>query len=110
ELWSRIGSRQVRNAGTIGGNIGNGSPVGDTAPPLIVLGAEVTLRRGSVRRPVPLDAYFIDYGRQDRRPGEFIESIAIPLPRAGDRIAAYKVSKRRDEDISSVLGAFRLRI
>ncbi len=110
ELWSRIGGRQVRNAGTIGGNIANGSPIGDTPPPLIVLGAEVTLRRGNDRRTLPLDAFFIDYGRQDRRPDEFVESIAIPLPRQGDRVAAYKVSKRRDEDISSVLGAFRLRI
>jgi len=110
ELWSRIGGLQVRNAGTIGGNIANGSPIGDTPPPLIVLGASVTLRRGSNRRTLRLEDFFIDYGKQDRQPGEFVESIAVPLPRAEDRVAAYKVSKRFDEDISSVLGAFRLRI
>ncbi|SFV38737.1 xanthine dehydrogenase small subunit [Devosia crocina] len=109
-LWSRIGGRQVRNAGTIGGNIANGSPIGDTPPPLIVLGSQVNLRRGNERRSVPLEDFFIAYGRQDRQPGEFIETITVPLPGPEDRIAAYKVSKRFDEDISSVLGAFRLRL
>ena len=110
ELWSRIGGKQVRNAGTIGGNIANGSPIGDTPPPLIVLGATVTLRRGDERRTLLLEDFFIDYGKQDRQAGEFVESIAVPLPQAEDRVAVYKVSKRFDEDISSVLGAFRLRI
>jgi len=110
ELWGRIGGQQVRNAGTIGGNIANGSPIGDTPPPLIVLGAELKLRRGAVRRTMPLEHFFIDYGRQDRQPGEFVEEIAIPLPAAEERFAAYKVSKRFDEDISAVLGAFRVRI
>jgi xanthine dehydrogenase small subunit len=110
ELWSRIGGRQVRNMGTIAGNIANGSPIGDTPPPLIVLGAELTLRRGKDRRTLAIEDFFIDYGRQDRRPGEFVESIAIPLPLPGDRVAVYKVSKRFDEDISSVLGAFRVRL
>ena len=110
ELWTRIGGRQVRNAGTIGGNIANGSPIGDTPPPLIVLGATLTLRRGDTRRTIALADYFLAYGRQDRRPGEFIETISIPLPAAADRVAAYKVSKRFDEDISSVLGAFRVRL
>jgi len=109
-LWGRIGGAQVRNMGTIGGNIANGSPIGDTPPPLIALGAEITLRRGENRRTVRLDDYFLAYGRQDRAPGEFIESVTVPLPHATDRFAVYKVSKRRDEDISSVLGAFRLRI
>ena len=109
-LWDRIGGAQVRNMGTIGGNIANGSPIGDTPPPLIALGAELMLRRGSSRRTVRLEDYFLAYGRQDRAPGEFIESITVPLPHAADRLAAYKVSKRRDEDISSVLGAFRLRV
>jgi xanthine dehydrogenase small subunit len=109
-LWARIGGRQVRNAGTIGGNIANGSPIGDTPPPLIVLGSRVNLRRGDERRSVPLEDFFIAYGRQDRQPGEFIETITVPLPDAEDRIAAYKVSKRFEEDISSLLGAFRLRL
>ncbi|HHI81518.1 MAG TPA: xanthine dehydrogenase small subunit [Rhizobiales bacterium] len=107
-LWHRIGGRQVRNMGTIGGNIANGSPIGDTPPALICLGATLTLRRGNDRRKLPLEDFFIAYGRQDRREGEFIETIHIPALAPGDHFAVYKISKRRDEDISSVCGAFRI--
>ncbi len=109
-FWSRIGGQQVRNMGTIGGNIANGSPIGDTPPALIALGAAITLRKGDKRRFVRLEDYFISYGKQDREPGEFIESISIPYPGAGEKLAVYKVSKRRDEDISALSGAFRLRL
>ncbi|SDI94419.1 xanthine dehydrogenase small subunit [Alloyangia pacifica] len=102
EYWDRIAGWQVRNMGTIGGNIANGSPIGDTPPVLIALGAEVTLRHGAARRSLPLEDFFIDYGKQDRRPGEFVESIRIPLPSGASRCGAYKISKRRDEDISAV--------
>jgi xanthine dehydrogenase iron-sulfur cluster and FAD-binding subunit A len=78
ELWDRIGGEQVRNMGTVGGNIANGSPIGDTPPPLIALGASVTLRQGGHRRTVPLEEFFITYGKQDRKPGEFVESVAVP--------------------------------
>lgn len=100
--WDRIAGWQVRNMGTVGGNIANGSPIGDTPPVLIALGAEITLRRGSDRRVLLLEDFFIDYGKQDRAPGEFVESIRVPLPGTNDLNAAYKLSKRRDEDISSV--------
>ncbi|MEE2950444.1 MAG: FAD binding domain-containing protein [Pseudomonadota bacterium] len=100
--WNRIAGWQVRNMGTIGGNIANGSPIGDTPPVLIALGAEITLRHGATRRAIPLEDFFIAYGRQDRTPGEFVEEIAVPLPGQGQRDAAYKISKRRDEDISSL--------
>lgn len=100
--WDRIAGWQVRNMGTVGGNIANGSPIGDTPPVLIALGAEVTLRHGSKRRTMPLQDFFIDYGKQDRKPGEFVERIRVPRPAPGQRDAAYKISKRRDEDISSV--------
>lgn len=109
-LFERIGGEQVRNQGTIGGNIANGSPIGDTPPPLIALGARLTLRHGETRRTIPLEDFFIDYGKQDRRPGEFVEAVHVPLPSADARFAAWKVSKRRDEDITAVLGAFHLRI
>ncbi|UUX49212.1 xanthine dehydrogenase small subunit [Nisaea acidiphila] len=108
DFWDRIGGWQVRNMGTIGGNIANGSPIGDTPPVLIALGAEVMLRRGSKRRTIPLEAFFIDYGKQDRAPDEFVESVRIPLPAPETLNAAYKISKRRDEDISAVCGAFQL--
>lgn len=100
--WDRIAGWQVRNMGTVGGNIANGSPIGDTPPVLIALGAEITLRRGSDRRVLLLEDFFIDYGKQDRAPGEFVESIRVPLPGTNDLNSAYKISKRRDEDISSV--------
>jgi xanthine dehydrogenase small subunit len=108
ELWNRIGGGQVRNAGTIGANIANGSPIGDTPPPFIALGAHVILRKGSERREVRLRDFFIAYGKQDRQPGEFVEKVIVPYVPAGETFACYKISKRRDEDISSLCGAFRI--
>jgi xanthine dehydrogenase small subunit len=108
ELLCRIGGMQVRAMGTLGGNIANGSPIGDGPPFLIAAGARLVLRRGGERRTLPLEDFFIDYGRQDRRPGEFVETILLPKP--GDlRLRCYKVSKRVDQDISAVCGAFALR-
>lgn len=107
-LITRIGGQQVRNMGTIGGNIANGSPIGDTPPPLIALGASLTLRKGAVRRTVALEDFFIAYGKQDRQPGEFVEAVHVPVPTAEEKFALYKVTKRRDEDITATLGAFRL--
>ncbi|WP_025030442.1 xanthine dehydrogenase small subunit [Nitratireductor aquibiodomus] len=109
-LIDRIGGEQVRNMGTIGGNIANGSPIGDTPPPLIALGATLTLRKGNTRRRIPLEDFFVDYGKQDRAPGEFVEAVHVPVPDAASRFAVWKISKRRDEDITAVLGAFDLRI
>jgi xanthine dehydrogenase small subunit len=108
ELWDRIGGQQVRNMGTIGGNIANGSPIGDTPPALIALGASVVLRKGKRRRTVPLESFFIEYGKQDRHPGEFVEAVRIPFLNENARCAVYKITKRLDEDISAVCGAFRL--
>ena len=108
ELWSRIAGEQIRNMGTIGGNIANGSPIGDTPPPFIALGAKLHLRRGEHRREIKLEDYFVAYGKQDRQPGEFVESVTIPLLPAGEKFAVYKISKRRDEDISALCGAFRV--
>ncbi|WP_217701449.1 xanthine dehydrogenase small subunit [Thalassospira lucentensis] len=110
ELIRRIGSRQIRNAGTVGGNIANGSPIGDTPPALIALGAKIVLRMGNVRREVPLEDYFISYGKQDRTPGEFVESVIVPKPAKGLVFKAYKISKRFDQDITAVLGAFAIQI
>ncbi len=107
-LITRIGGDQVRNMGTIGGNIANGSPIGDSPPPLIALGAQLTLRSIEGVRRLPLEDYFIAYGKQDRKPGEFVESVFVPYPVTDAKFAAYKISKRRDEDITAVLGAFYL--
>jgi xanthine dehydrogenase small subunit len=110
ELVRRIGGLQVRNAGTIGGNIANGSPIGDMPPALIALGAELVLRKGGERRSMPLESFFLAYGRQDRRPGEYVESVHIPRPAPGTRIRIVKLSKRFDSDISALCGAFVLRL
>jgi xanthine dehydrogenase small subunit len=110
ELVRRIGGLQVRNAGTIGGNIANGSPIGDMPPALIALGAQLTLRKGNERRTLPLEDFFIAYGKQDRRPGEFVESVRVPRPAPATRIRIAKLSKRFDSDISALCGAFALRI
>jgi xanthine dehydrogenase small subunit len=107
-LITRIGGEQVRNMGTIGGNIANGSPIGDSPPPLIALGATVKLRSTEGTRMLRLEDYFIDYGKQDRRPGEFVESLFVPYPAEDTHFAVYKITKRRDEDITAVLGAFYL--
>ena len=108
ELWNRIGGEQVRNMGTVGGNVANGSPIGDTPPALIGLGATVMLRKGKTRRSVRIENYFIEYGKQDRVPGEFVEAIHIPYLGSDDLYGVYKISKRLDEDISSVCGAFNV--
>ena len=109
-FWSRIGGQQVRNMGTIGGNIANGSPIGDTPPALIALDATVTLRLGKERRTLPLEDFFVAYGKQDRRPSEFVETIHLPYVAEKSIYAVHKISKRFDEDISSVCGAFNLTI
>jgi xanthine dehydrogenase small subunit len=110
QFWRRIGGEQVRNMGTVGGNIANGSPIGDTPPPLIALGATITLRKGDERRTLELEKYFITYGKQDRVAGEIVEQIHIPLPDEDQLFACYKISKRRDEDISALCGAFSAKI
>jgi xanthine dehydrogenase small subunit len=110
ELLWRIGGDQVRNAGTIGGNIAGGSPIGDTPPPLIALGATLELRKGDKIRQMPLEEFFIAYGKQAREPSEFVRAVMIPHPKPNAIFAAYKISKRRDEDISALLGAFHVEL
>lgn len=110
ELWRRFASPQVRSAGTVCGNIANGSPIGDAPPALIALGATVVLRKGAVRRSLPLEDFFLTYGKQDRAPGEFIESVIVPRPADPMDLRCYKLSKRFDQDISSVLAAINLSI
>lgn len=106
----RLGSTQVRNSGTIGGNIANGSPIGDMPPALIALGASLVLRRGAERRTMALEDFFLAYGRQDRAPGEFVEAVIVPHRAPGDIYKVFKLSKRFDQDISAVCGAFALRV
>ncbi|MFZ1479849.1 MAG: xanthine dehydrogenase small subunit [Paracoccaceae bacterium] len=108
ELFRRYASEQVRNAATIGGNIANGSPIGDGPPALIALGATLHLRRGDEMRSLPLESFFLDYRKQDRRPGEFVAGVSF-ADHAPD-LRCYKLSKRFDQDISAVCGCFNLTI
>ena len=106
EVMRRIGSTQIRNAGTIGGNVANGSPIGDSPPVLIALGARLVLRCGPDVREMALEDFFVDYGKQDRQPGEFVERIDVPLAAPDVMFRSYKISKRFDQDITAALGAF----
>jgi xanthine dehydrogenase small subunit len=110
ELLRRFGSVQVRNVATIGGNIANGSPIGDGPPALIALGASVVLRKGPATRRLPLEAFFIAYDKQDRQPGEFVEFIEVPKLDRPERLKCYKISKRFDQDISAVCGCFNIEV
>jgi xanthine dehydrogenase small subunit len=110
EILRRLGSTQIRATGTMGGNIANGSPIGDSPPALIALDARLVLRRGSERRELALENFFIDYGKQDRRPGEFVEKILLPRRDPARMFRCYKISKRFDQDITASLGAFNLKL
>ena len=102
EVANRFGSPPVRNAGTLCGNVGNGSPIGDSMPALIALGAEAVLRHGSRERAIPLEQLYSGYRQKTLARGEFVRAVRVPLPREGSRVACYKVSKRFDQDISAV--------
>ncbi len=108
QLLRRYASTQVRNAATIGGNIANGSPIGDGPPALIAMGCTLHLRRGDDLRSIPLESFFLDYREQDRRPSEFVAGLSIPAE--APSLRCYKISKRFDQDISAVLGCFNLTV
>ncbi|SDX66668.1 xanthine dehydrogenase small subunit [Pseudomonas syringae] len=110
ELLQRFASLQIRNQGTLGGNIGNASPIGDSPPLLIALGAQIVLRKGDTQRTLALEDYFIDYKVTARQASEFIEKIIVPTANPQQTFRAYKVSKRLDDDISAVCAAFCLTI
>jgi xanthine dehydrogenase small subunit len=102
ELLRRLGGLQVRNLGTVCGNLANGSPIGDMPPALIAAGAMLVLRKGATRREMPLEAFFLAYGKQDRQPGEFVEAVLVRKPTADRIFKIAKLSKRFDQDISAV--------
>ena len=110
EMVRRIGGAQVRAMGTVGGNIANGSPIGDMPPALIAAGARLVLRHGAARREIALEDFFRAYGDQDRTAGEIVEAVRLPLPADGTRLACHKISKRHDQDISAVLACFNIAV
>jgi len=109
-LIRRIGSRQIRNLGTIGGNIANASPIGDTPPALIALGATLRLRSRRGLREMPLEDFFTGYRKTALAADEIVESLRIPLPRPEQRFRTDKIAKRWDQDISAICAAFNLTI
>jgi xanthine dehydrogenase small subunit len=110
ELLLRFASPPIRNAGTLGGNIANGSPIGDSMPALLALDTVLLLRHGDDTRELPLHDFYLGYQQTARRPGELLERIRIPLPEENSVLRSYKVSKRIDQDIAAVCGAYRVRL
>lgn len=110
ELFARFAGPPVRNAGTIGGNVANASPIGDSPPVLLALDAEIDLFGPAGTRRLKLADFFLDYRRTALAQGEIVARLRIPLPAKGQKIAAYKVSKRHDDDISAVCAVFALRV
>jgi xanthine dehydrogenase small subunit len=108
EMRQRFASLPIRNAGTLGGNVANGSPIGDSMPWLIALGAEVVLHSATGPRVLALDRFYLGYQKKDMQPGEVVAAVRVPLPRAGLQFRTYKLSKRFDQDISAVCAAFAL--
>jgi len=110
KMIERIGSTQVRNTGTLGGNVGNASPIGDMPPALIALGARMTLQLGSKMREIAVEDYFTGYKQTLLNQSEFIKSFKIPKPSPNQLLKVYKISKRFDDDISAVLVACFLQL
>lgn len=110
ELYRRFASPPIRNSGTLCGNLANGSPIGDSMPILIALGAILKLRRGAETRALVLENFYLGYQKKALQPGEFVEAVCVPLPKPGRIIASYKISKRIGQDISAVCGAYALDI
>jgi xanthine dehydrogenase small subunit len=110
DMLKRFASVHIRNAGTVGGNIANGSPIGDGPPPLIALKSKLVLRSKAGARMLNLEDFFLAYKKQDRKPGEFVEKVIVPKKPAGVQFRVYKISKRFDQDISAVCGAFALEL
>ncbi len=106
EMWQRFASQPIRNAGTLGGNLANGSPIGDSMPWLIALGAHIVLRGSAGQRVLALEDFYLGYQKKDLLPGEFVEAVRVPLPQADQHFRTYKLAKRFDQDISAVCAAF----
>jgi xanthine dehydrogenase small subunit len=110
DVWLRFASPPIRHAGTMGGNVANGSPIGDSPPVLMSLDTEIELRRGDVVRRMPLSDFYIDYMKNQLQPGEFVQGLAIPLAAMRRQVRAYKISKRFDCDISALCAGFAIEL
>ncbi|NMM76090.1 xanthine dehydrogenase small subunit [Acidovorax sp. SRB_24] len=110
DMWLRFASPPIRNAGTMGGNVANGSPIGDSPPILMALDAQIELRRGERVRRMPLQDFYTDYMKNRLETGEFVQGLAIPLTALARQVRGYKISKRFDCDISALCGGFAIEL
>ena len=108
DVWLRFASPPIRHAGTLGGNIANGSPIGDGPPVLMSLDALIELRKGARVRRMPLADFYTGYMTNRMEEGEFVQGLAVPLAAFGRQVRAYKISKRFDSDISALCGGFSI--
>ncbi|CAN5752089.1 xanthine dehydrogenase small subunit [soil metagenome] len=110
DVWLRFASPPIRHAGTMGGNVANGSPIGDSPPVLMALDADIELRRGEHVRWMPLSEFYIDYMKNHRQPGEFVQGLVVPLAAMRRQVRVYKISKRFDCDISALCAGFAIEL
>ena len=110
DVWLRFASPPIRNAGTMGGNVANGSPIGDSAPVLMALDAQIELRHGERTRRMPLTDFYVGYMKNQLEPGEFVQGLAVPLAAFERTLRAYKISKRFDCDISALCAGFAIQL
>ena len=110
DVWLRFASPPIRNAGTMGGNVANGSPIGDSSPVLIALDAQIELRKGARVRRLLLADFYVDYMKNQLEAGEFVQGIAVPLAAMTRQVRAYKISKRFDCDISALCAALAIEL
>jgi xanthine dehydrogenase small subunit len=110
DVWLRFASPPIRNAGTMGGNVANGSPIGDSPPILMALDAQIELRQGSRVRRMPLAEFYVDYMKNRLEPGEFVQGLVVPLAALQRQVRAYKISKRFDCDISAVCAGLAIEL
>lgn len=110
EVWLRFASPSIRHAGTMGGNVANGSPIGDSPPVLMALDASIELRKGDRVRSMPLSRFYVDYMKNEMQPGEFVQGLAVPLAAMRRQVRVYKISKRFDCDISALCAGFAIEL
>ncbi len=114
DVWLRFASLPIRRTGTMGGNVANGSPIGDSAPVLMALGTHIVLQRGEQQRQMLLEDFYTDYMKNQLQPGEFVRALRVPRAQpaqvARQFVRAYKISKRFDCDISAVCAGLALEV
>jgi xanthine dehydrogenase small subunit len=110
ELLWRFAATPIRNQASLGGNVANGSPIGDMPPALLALNAVIHVDNGQQRRKIPVSEFFLDYRKTALEISEWIEAIFIPFTQPTNFVRAYKISKRYEDDISAVCAVFNVQV